>query len=83
MGMESLSSGILPFSVEMARETEEAEGDRLVYEAADEKACSTQSFLAAIKQAKDMSLAAPTNEDKLMYQDIASSWVTCKKICHK
>ena len=71
VGMESLSSVFRPFSDEVARATEEAERDKVVYEAADAKARSTQSLLAAIKQAKDMSLTAATNEEKLMYQDIA------------
>lgn len=72
VGMESLSSVFRPFSNEVARATEEAERNKVVHEAADAKARSTQSLLAAIKQAKDMSLAAATNEEKLMYQDIAS-----------
>ena len=70
--MESLSSVFRPFSDEVARATEEAERDKVVYDAADAKAHSTQSLFAAIKQAKDMSLAAATNEEKLMYQDMAS-----------
>lgn len=72
MGVESLSSVFRPFFDEVARATEEAERNKVVFEAAEAKARSAQSLLAAIKQAKDMSLSAATSEEKLMHQDIAN-----------
>ena len=70
--MESLSSVFRPFSDEVGHATEDAETDKVVYEAAETKARSAQSLLAAIKRAKDISLSVATREEKLMYQGIAN-----------
>lgn len=81
--LESLSTNFRPASEPAARETEEAERDKAVYEATEAKGRSTQAIMSAVSQAKEMEKIASNDAERFVYSVIVKDLMNDLSRTHK